>query len=229
MDPGTLMQLTGLSYDDWLEHAFGREVRMHGNQWFFDLDSEWWAPTSAEYVAYLTRLFENPEQLMAEFADSQIAQGLTYLVDVGATGDDGHLADPSVPVADRVRLVRATVPLFERLFAKRCTLHLSHLDEPGAGALNGRCYMWWDTFPSLGLAGDPDLPALQDAALTAMEDILNLDSIACQESALHGLSHWNQVAGSRVAEIVDGFLTRTPNGRSELLTYARAARSGCVL
>jgi hypothetical protein len=113
------MQLTGLSYDDWLEHAFGREVRTYGNPWFFDPDSDWWTPSSAEYVAYLTRLFENPEPLVDQFADSQIAQGLTYLVDVSATGDDGHLADSAVPLGDRIRLVRATVVLFRRLFALR--------------------------------------------------------------------------------------------------------------
>jgi hypothetical protein len=223
------MQLTGLSYDDWLEHAFGREVRTYGNPWFFDPDSDWWTPSSAEYVANVTRLFENPAPLLEKFADSQIAQGLTYLVDVSATGDDGHLADSAVPLGDRIRLVRATVVLFRRLFALRCAPCLSHLDEPGAGPLNGRCYMWWDTFPSLGLAGDAGLSAMQAAALSAMVDILAIDSVACQESALHGLGHWNTVAPERVAGIIDAFLLQNPGTRPELVTYAKAARSGCVL
>jgi hypothetical protein len=79
------------------------------------------------------------------------------------------------------------------------------------------------------MAGDPALPALHDAALSAMGDILRLDSIACQESALHGLGHRNQLAGARVAEIVDAFLARSANARPELLAYARAAGLGCVL
>jgi hypothetical protein len=89
--------------------------------------------------------------------------------------------------------------------------------------------MWWDTFPSLGLAGDAGLSAMQAAALSAMEDILDIDSVACQESALHGLGHWNTVTPERVAGIIDAFLLRNPGARPELVTYARAARSGCVL
>src|SRR6185369_10812511 len=148
---------------------------------------EFWNPTSAEYVGHLTRLFEDPNVVVERFADSQIAQGLTYLVDTMASGDDGRLADRSIPIGNRLRLVRSVGILFEKLFTLRCTPHLSHRDEPGAGALNGRCYMWWDTFPSIGLEGDPHLAEMQDAALNVMTRTLTLDSIACQESALHGL------------------------------------------
>ena len=223
------MRVDNLSYQDWIEHAFGREVRLSGNPWFLDSDCDWWSPSSTEYVAYLTRLFENPEVLTASFADSQIAQGLTYLTDVSAVGDDGHLADPAVPIASRLRLLASTVVLFERLFAPRCTPHLSHLDELGAGPLNGRCYMWWDSFPSIGLAGDPNLNELQEDTLTAMAGILRLDSLACQESALHGLGHWRLSQSGDVVSIIDAFIARSASARSELLTYARSARSGCVL
>lgn len=223
------MRPTDLPYDAWLEHAFGREVRLHGNPWFFDPDSDWWTPTSATFVAYLTRLFENPGPLVDSFADSQIAQGLTYLVDVSAVGDDGHLADRAVPLADRLRLIRSTVTLFERLFAPRCTPHLSHRDEAGAGILNGSCYMWWDGFPSIARADDPDRDDLNTTALTAMGNILNLDSIACQESALHGLGHWHHTDAAGVVPIIDGFIARSGGARPELLAYARSARAGCVL
>jgi hypothetical protein len=223
------MRLTELSYDEWLEHAFGPEVRASGNAWFFDLESHWWAPSSDVYVAYLTRLFENPDPLVEQFADRQIAQGLTYLVDVSAVGDDGHLADATVPVGDRLRLIHSTAVLFERLFARQCTPHLSHLDEAGAGVLNGRCYMWWDTFPSVGMLGDPDLEALHRALLQAMERILKVGNIACQESALHGLGHWHYLQKEQVGSIIDGFIADNPGVRPELLTYARSARCGCIL
>jgi hypothetical protein len=223
------VRLTDLTYDAWLEHSFGREVRIGRNPWFFDEDHDWWAPTSATYVAYLTRLFEHPEEIMDSFADSQIAQGLTYLVDVSAVGDDGHLADQNVPVADRARMISATVMLFRRLFGARCTPHLSHRDEAGAGILNGRCYMWWDSFPSIGLDGDPNLGQLQQTALAAMADILALDSIACRESALHGLGHWQLQRHGDVEPIIDAFLAANPAIRPELAAYARAARSGCIL
>src|SRR5258708_7264419 len=103
-DPSREPMLTNLPYDDWIEHVFGHEVRSGRNPWYFDSDHEWWSPTPGEFVGYLTRLFENPETLVDMFADSQIAQGLTYLVDTSATGDDGHLANPMVPLADRLHL-----------------------------------------------------------------------------------------------------------------------------
>jgi len=223
------LRLTALFYDGWIEHVFGHEVRFQRNPWYFDPNHEWWSPTPQEFVGCLTHLFERPEQLFDMFADSQIAQGLTYLIDTSAIGDDGHLANPAVPIADRLRLVRSIEILFERLFARRCTPHLSHLDEPGVGVLNGRCYMWWDTFPSLALPGDAHLTVLQEAALAAMKKILALDSVACQESALHGLGHWHSLQPDRVESIVDGFLAAHPTARRELVTYARSARCGCVL
>ena len=223
------MRLTDLSYEDWLEHAFGHEVRIGRNPWFFDDDVDWWTPPSRIWVAYLTRLFENPETVMNSFADSQIAQGLTYLVDIGAVGDDGHLADPGVPLDERLRFIRSNITLFERLFATRCTPYLSHRDEAGVGVLNGRCYMWWDTFPSIGLDGDPHLDAMRAAALAAMADILKLDSVACQESALHGLGHWQMLEPDGVAPIIDAFAAANPGMRPELAAYARSARSGCIL
>jgi hypothetical protein len=68
------MGLTGLAYDDWLEHAFGREVRIGRGPWFFDPDQDWWSPGDAEYVEHLTRLFLEPEALIERYTDSQIEQ-----------------------------------------------------------------------------------------------------------------------------------------------------------
>ena len=74
------MRLTDLTYEDWLEHAFGREVRIQQACWFFDHDRDWCDPEAAVAVAYLTRLFEYPGPALHWYSDSQIAQGLTYLV-----------------------------------------------------------------------------------------------------------------------------------------------------
>jgi hypothetical protein len=66
--------------------------------------------------------------------------------------------------------------------------------------------------------------------LDVLTATLALGSIACQEAALHGLGHWHWRGDrSQVAPIVDAFIARNPGARPELLTYARAARGGCVL
>jgi hypothetical protein len=121
------------------------------------------------------------------------------------------------------------VAFFDRMFAPRCTPHLSHLDEPGAGILNVRCYMWWDTFPSIGLPDDPHLADLHQAAFESLQNILAKDWLACRESALHGLGHWHGVRAAAVHAIIDGLIAGNPQARPELLTYAHAARTGCIL
>jgi hypothetical protein len=62
-----------------------------------------------------------------------------------------------------------------------------------------------------------------------MERILELDSIACQEGALHGLGHWQREYPGEVERIVDRFLESRGGLDARLIDYAKAARCGCVL
>jgi hypothetical protein len=224
-----VMRLQNLTFEDWLEHAFVREVRLQQAPWYFDPNPDWWDPRPAEAVSYLCRLFEEPEPALEGFADSQIAQGITYLVNTSACGDNRWLCSTDVPVKDRVRCVSSIATLFAKLFQPRCTPSLSHLSEADAGTLNCVCYMWWDAFPSLALAGDPDLPTLHETALHTMDRILHLNSIACQESALHGLGHWQGEYRQSVAQIIDYFCETHSKADPRLLAYAQSARCGCVL
>ena len=224
-----MMRLQNLPYDDWLEHAFGREVRFQRAPWYFDPDHDWWDPPPMEAVSYLTRLFEDPEPALQGFSDSQIAQGLTYLVNTSASGDNRWLCSIDVPIKDRLRCVGSIATLFSRLFEPRCARLLSHLSEADAGTLNCVCYMWWDVFPSLALAGDPDLPTLHESALLTMERVPHLDSIACRESALHGLGHWQRDYTEKVIQIIDRFCEAHSKADPRLLAYAQSARCGCVL
>jgi hypothetical protein len=222
--------ISNLSYEDWIEHAFSHEVRRHGNPWYFDDDPLWWDPTPAVAVGYLTQLFASPETSLAFFSDAQIAQGLTYLVSTSASGDNGWLYSCAVPTNARRACIAAIYELFANLFVPRCAPALGHLSEAGAEApLNIVCYMWWDEFPCLALPDDPDHELLHEAAVGVMERTLRLDSVACQEAALHGLGHWARGHPALVEQVIDEFLRTNHAGRPELIAYARAARCGCVL
>jgi hypothetical protein len=222
--------LRDLSYDAWVEHAFGHEVRFHGAPWFFDQDAPWWEPSPAVAVAYLTRLFASAAEALEFFSDAQVAQGLTYLVSTSASGDNGWLSSPSVPTADRLACVEAIHELFAGLFAPRVAPVLGHRSEPGAEApLNIVCYMWWDEFPCLALPGDPDHDLLHQAAIAVMEQTLRLDSIACKEAALHGLGHWAGRHPNLVRPVINAFVTANADARADLIAYAKSARGGCVL
>jgi hypothetical protein len=138
------------------------------------------------------------------------------------------LDDPSVPTETRLRCVRPCETLFRKLMVPRCSAHLSHRDWTGAAPLNSVCYMWWDLMPVYGGPEPRDREALHVAALETMATILKFDSLACQESALHGLGHWHSAYPGRVELLLDEFL-RTHSGPPELLSYARSARCCCVL
>ncbi|ODR88742.1 hypothetical protein [Sinorhizobium alkalisoli] len=218
-----------LSYEAWLQHSFGEPVRAHGNPWFFDEDPPWWDPQPTVAIEYFTKLFSTIEQSLASFSDAQIAQGLTYLLNTSASGDNGWFLSGSTPVEKRLTCVAAIEHIFTDLFAPRCAAVLGHIDEPGAKPLNMVCYMWWDVFPCLALPDDPDCDNLHRTAIDVMRRALQLDSIACQEAALHGLGHWARHRPDHVLPVVDAFLADGCGRRAELISYAHSARCGCIL
>ena len=177
-------------------------------------------------VAYLTRLFTEAGTVLAPFTDAQINQTLWFLVGEGSDGA-AALVDETVPWTDRRACLAATLTLFTDCFMPRCTPTLSHRDESGS-ALNAICYMWWDLFPTWGRPEDPRRAELDALVLDLLERILTLPSVACAESALHGLGHWMPRYPQRVTEIIDGWLSRRPDISAPLRNYALAARCGCV-
>jgi hypothetical protein len=62
-----------------------------------------------------------------------------------------------------------------------------------------------------------------------MSRILGFQLLACQESALHGLGHWQRDHDRHVCAIIDGFLADSPDIDPRLIAYANAARRGRVL
>jgi len=222
------MPNTELTYEDWIDYVFDHAVPFYEQAWYWDADEDWWEPRPEQAIEYLTRLFENPEPLTDQFADSQIAQGLRYLLDNGAGAHCRFLSEGSVPLDTRVACIAAMQTLFARIFQPRCEPVLSHLDEPGTNALNGICYMWWDIMP-LGAVSRPSrADPIHDACLSVMREMLKLPNPACQESALHGLGHWTHAYPEFTAATIDGYVARNPKLRPELARYAQAARSGCI-
>lgn len=208
--------LTDLTFEEWVYHIFD-----HPETWYFGLGNEFWDGPAVTTVAYVTRLFEDPILPLEGFTDEELNRGLWYLVSNGGSAMLSDLDDKMVSIADRARCVRSFNSLFEQLFVPRCTPCLSHLDEPAAAPLNSVCYMWWDIIPLAG--GPPD-----DTLLPAIERQLSLDHPALQESALHGLGHWQHRDPARITAMIDAYLARNPDLRPELHAYALAARSGCV-
>jgi hypothetical protein len=221
--------LSDLTFEEWVLFVFDRPVDDSRLEWYWDLEADWWEGPAALTVQYLTRAFENAESLLEPYSDSQLNQGLWYLASNACSSHMFALMDASVPWLARKRCVQSFQALYRDCFARRCTPHLGHLDEPGAGPLNSVCYMWWEIIPLAGQPDDPSHKEMDQAFLEVMEGALRLDAIACQESALHGLGHWHLQYPGQVEKIIQSFLRRNTLLPENLRRYASSALNGCVL
>ena len=75
-------------------------------------------------------------------------------------------------------------------------------------------------------SSDPQVQA-ENACIDAMIDTLQIDHLACQEAALHGLGHWQKHDPPRVKKAIDTYL-KTIDRQHPLYKYAQRARCGMV-
>lgn len=219
--------LTDLSFDDWLAHCFDRPTT--GPVWYHDPCLPHWRTAPALRVRHLTRLFGDPVAALSRYSDEQVNLGLWYIAQSASSDDMLALLDASVPLAERVACIRAIETLYAQCFAVRCSAHLSHglRSSDEAAPLNSACYMFWDLVPLMPEPGDPARRALDDAVLHVLDAVLRLPSIACQESALHGLGHWQFDYPEQVGACIARYLERVrPDGA--LRAYAEQAAVGNV-
>ena len=217
---------TDIPFEEWIRRIFDHPVAEPAWHWSADYEHVGLQPRQT--VAYTTRLFEHAGVLLAPYTDGQANQGLYFLISPGSS-PLWALNDVEVPVSEKVCCIRAITRVFESCFAARCTPHLSHINESGGGSLNVVCHMWWDIFVVHGEPTNPAHREIDAACLSVMESTLELPSVACQESALHGLGHWILDYPDRCRNIVARFLQRHPELRPELLEYAERARVGDVM
>jgi hypothetical protein len=197
-------------------------------EWYWAEDADPAEPDALTSVEYLTLLLQDPDSAVLGYSDAQIGQGLWYLVCESSSGYMATLIEPEVSWVKRRACIREFPTFFARLFASRCTEHLSHFDAAGANPLNSACYMWWDIFCHWGNPTAAAYAELDAELLTVLKQILLLDSMACQESALHGLGHWQANYPKEVREIIDDYLARRLNLPPILQSYACNARIGHV-
>ncbi len=215
------------TFPEWVRHIFDHPVS--DPAWHWDLEADTTEPPAPTCVAYLTQLFTNPNPILARYTDAQLNQGLWFLVSHSCSNYMFTLLEPEVEWPARQAGLRAITNLFAQLFANRCSPHLSHLDERGANSLNSVCYMWWDLFPTWGQPESSTQTGVDGEVLVVMQRVLALNSLACQESALHGLGHWQRRYPGVVQETIDIYLKREPGLEPRLRQYALSARTGCVL
>ena len=225
-------QLKNLTFEEWLAYVFDHPVPVGQEKaWHWDIDRDWWDEDGepASTVQFLTQAFENAAEVFQPFSGAQLNQGLWFIADNSCSNHMFALMDTSVPWSARRRCIYSFHQLYEQCFAQRCSPHLSHLPEPVENPLNMICYMWWDIIPISGKPDDPTRREFDEAILQIMESTLQLDSVPCRESALHGLGHWRMYYPKRVGQIIDKFSMSQPVLPEKLKEYMTAAYTGYVL
>jgi hypothetical protein len=223
-------QLKNLSFEGWLTYVFDHPVPADdAKAWYWDIDREEWHEDPADAIRFMTQAFENAAEVFRPYSDAQLNQGLWFIVSSSCSNHMLALLDASVPWPAQQLCIYSIHQLYEQCFAKRCSPHLSHLNEPGANPLNLVCYMWWDIMPIYGHPDDPIWKEMDEDILRVMESTLQLDSIPCRESALHGLGHWQHHYPERVGEIINNFSMSQPEQPEKLQQYMVNAYTGYVL
>ena len=222
--------MTNLTFEEWLTFVFDHQVPTGQEKaWHWEFDADEWDENHADVIQFLTQAFEDAEAVFKPYTDAQLNQGLWYIADNSCSNHMFALLDTNIPWTERQRCLYSIHQLYEQCFAKRCSPHLSHKDEPGANPLNGVCYMWWDLIPIYGMPEDSHRQQLDQTILQVMESTLQLDSIACREGALHGLGHWQYKYPKRVGEIINKFSMTYQDLPKDLETYMSNAFVGYVL
>lgn len=152
------------------------------------------------------KLFNNPEFLLDKYSFEQINEGFVFilgprvLIRMWLWNKNNH---PEL----RREFITSMVNVFEKVFAKN--------------PLKNSCFMWWDYLR--GFNDDKDLRVM-DWMFEALSQILKINSLECQLSALHGLGH---IEHDGKKNLIERFLEDNPYFQDK--KYALDAIEGNVV
>ena len=210
-----------------LRYLFDRPVpEKNGQEWYWHIDEPAFEATPLEWTLIQTVLFKDAGVDLAPYTDDQVGMGLNHVMSNNA-GDIPQMAhDPSVPLADAMRMVRALPQLWGSCLGPR----LGAAQRPighGDGRLYFVCYMWFDVWPTFWNA--KHIPEWREAMWQVFCAMLEMPYRDVQVSALHGIGHDGdlldrpQELQQRLSEFI-----RHVKDDDELKNYAEAAACGMV-
>ncbi len=211
--------ITGYSFEKFIEFLFDRDVppeSAESDSWFWHVDVEF---DPEETCQHYIRLFTQPEFLSSHFSSAQLDQGFWAVMGRNLDCSAGNLIwHEELLFQRREECVRSMYFLFKRLFAVQ--------------SLDSAVQMWWDALcydwhcgNKAREKGGEDL-RMQDVMFETLSRILELDSVHCQDAALHGLGHLHHPL---TPTVIGQFLENHPDLTKEQRDYALAAMEFKVL
>jgi hypothetical protein len=201
------INLNNRSFDDWLIFAFDHPISTPSTAWYWD--DEWdWEAEPEHILKYSIKLFTNPQVLLEKFSYEQINQGFWFLL--GATNQlSDWIWDKEIEWTLREKSIKSMEGVFTDLFS--------------ANPIQDACFMWWDLLRDF--SDEPDQKVI-NTMFETLSKILKLESLDCQESALHGLGHLEHTSKKSV---IENFLRKYSNLDEDFRKYALAAIEGKIL
>ncbi len=215
-------------YANALHYLFDRPVPGRGEQeWYWSSDEPEFEATPLEWTRIQTVLFANAGTDLAPYNNQQVGMGLNHVMSNNA-GDIPHMAnDPSVPLADAMRMMEAFPSLWRDCIGPRLDAAEAQEDEDSVKRLDFVCHMWFDVWPTFWNA--KHIPEWRDALWQVFCEMLDMPCREVQRSALHGIGHDGRYMERQAAidQRIDRFIA-DKRGDADLVDYARAAARGMV-
>lgn len=184
-------------------------------KWYWNVEWNWSdVPTDPLHTLALTaELFEHAEILLGRFTPWQISQGLQLITGPAARELFVYpIWDSALPWHPRERLLRATVPLYERLLD--VDVEIEYVP-----------FMLWDdlleyryTKRELSRRPSDDDARIQELIADILQDLLRLDGPWSAPGALHGAHHLNH---PRAFRAVEEWLSNPENDDQHWRAYAQ--------
>lgn len=209
-------------YDEWLACIFGRTTEdsdPFGMDWIFET-----APSGIAEL--MTSTFVHSGRDLAGYSDRQVSIGLQALLFCNFSNFAHEVSAPDVSDPLKAGVIKSLLPLYRDCLTQRSPPVLGHRSESVGNPLEFLTYMLWDVSPFDVMAHRTK--GGTDALIEVLTATLGLPNDACVESALHGLGHFPRSLRHRAGTVIDQWLAEKPAVRSELLDYARAARTGSI-
>ena len=189
-----------LSFSDWVKYVFDTEE---------EKQDEWpvWDEGAHDTIAYLTKLFQNADEMLSQYSDENISRGLNFLASNNFSNTMFALLDESVPWHSRQNCIQANYFLVKNFFPKRCSPKLYSLNMQSTN-MDFLCCYWFDLMPIHGRLAVPANVNME--FLDVFRKILTIDLDICRESALSGLGSWCLYHPVEVNKILDEFVSNNP-------------------
>ena len=203
------------SFDEWLEDALT------------DGKAGSYVDDSVTVNGYAMRFNLEIADIVSQHGEDRVNKAIWYIYG-SASGYMWDAMEKSLG-PKRGQFMESVNQLYANGFVQFCSNYYGHLDSgpENARPLNSACYMLWDMdgLECPAINGDTDLLTL---SIDVLSNALRIDSIACNESALHGLGHLATSHRALTSPPINEFLRRR-NLPPEIREYAEAAKAGYVL